>query len=106
VVLPISDRHLDYAASVRDRLKASGLRADLDERQEKIGYKIREAQLQKIPYMLVVGDKESAEGTVSVRSRSGGDLGPDSVDGFVRKARQEVSSKGKLPIGHAAPGAA
>ena len=77
VVLPISDRHLAYAASVRDQLKAGGLRADLDERQEKIGYKIREAQLQKIPYMLVVGDREAAEGTVSVRSRSGGDLGPD-----------------------------
>ena len=67
IVLPIADRHLDYAASVRDRLKAAGLRAELDERQEKIGYKIREAQLQKVPYMLVVGDRESAEGTVSVR---------------------------------------
>ena len=106
VVLPISDRHLAYAASVRDQLRAAGLRANLDERQEKIGYKIREAQLQKIPYMLVVGDKESAEGTVSVRSRSGGDLGPDAVDGFIRKAQQEVSSKGRTPIGQAAPGAA
>jgi threonyl-tRNA synthetase len=95
VVLPISDRHLDYAASIRDRLRAAGLRADLDERQEKIGYKIREAQLQKIPYMLVVGDKEVADGTVSVRSRSGGDLGPGTVDEFVGKARQETSSKGK-----------
>src|ERR1700704_1355580 len=95
VVLPISDRHLDYARSVRDGLEAAGLRVELDERQEKIGYKIREAQLQKIPYMLVVGDKEVAEGTVSVRSRSGGDLGPDTVDEFVRKARQETSSKGK-----------
>ena len=98
VVLPISDRHLAYAASVRDQLRAGGLRADLDERQEKIGYKIREAQLQKIPYMLVVGDKESAEGTVSVRSRSGGDLGPDQVDEFVRKARLEESSKGKIAV--------
>ena len=62
-------------ASVRDRLAAAGLRVELDERQEKIGYKIREAQLQKIPYMLVVGDREAAEGTVSVRSRTGGDLG-------------------------------
>ena len=98
VVLPISDRHLDYAASIRERLRAAGLRADLDERQEKIGYKIREAQLQKIPYMLVVGDKEVAEGAVSVRSRSGGDLGPDGVDEFVRKARLEMSSKGKTPV--------
>ncbi|MGC4081596.1 MAG: His/Gly/Thr/Pro-type tRNA ligase C-terminal domain-containing protein [Vicinamibacterales bacterium] len=56
-------------------LEAAGLRADLDERQEKIGYKIREAQLQKIPYMLVVGDREAAEGTVSVRTRTGGDQG-------------------------------
>ena len=69
-MLPIADRHLDYAASVRDRLAAAGLRVELDERQEKIGYKIREAQLQKIPYMLVVGDREAAEGTVSVRSRA------------------------------------
>jgi threonyl-tRNA synthetase len=106
VVLPISDRHLEYAGKVRDRLQAAGLRADLDERQEKIGYKIREAQLQKIPYMLVVGDKEVADGTVSVRSRSGGDLGPETVDGFVKNARQEVSSKGTMPLGEAAPGAA
>jgi len=106
VVLAISDRHLEYAGKVRDRLQAAGLRADLDERQEKIGYKIREAQLQKIPYMLVVGDKEVAESTVSVRSRSGGDLGPETVDGFVKKARQEVSSKGTMPLGEAAPGAA
>jgi threonyl-tRNA synthetase len=106
VVLAISDRHLEYAGKVRDRLQAAGLRADLDERQEKIGYKIREAQLQKIPYMLVVGDKEVTEGTVSVRSRSGGDLGPETVDGFVKKARQEVSSKGTMPLGEAAPGAA
>jgi threonyl-tRNA synthetase len=98
VVLPISDRHLAYAASVRDQLRAGGLRADLDERQEKIGYKIREAQLQKIPYMLVVGDKEVAEGTVSVRSRSGGDLGPETVGEFVRKARLEETSKGKTPV--------
>ena len=74
VVLPISDRHLAYAASVRDRLRDAGS-GDLDERQEKIGYKIREAQLQKVPYMLVVGDRESTEGTVSVRTRTGGDQG-------------------------------
>ena len=69
VVLPIADRHLEYAASVRDQLKAAGLRADLDERQEKIGYKIREAQLQKVPYMLVVGDREAA--TARCRCASG-----------------------------------
>src|SRR5438874_6458132 len=64
-ILPISDRHLPYAAAVRDQLTAAGLRVQLDERQEKIGYKIREAQLQKVPYMLVVGDRENAEGTVA-----------------------------------------
>jgi threonyl-tRNA synthetase len=93
IVLPISDRHLDYARSVQGRLLAAGLRAELDERQEKIGYKIREAQLQKVPYMLVVGDKESAEGTVSVRSRAAGDQGARPVDDFVRLAQHEVQQK-------------
>ena len=100
VVLPISDRHLTFAASVRDRLRAAGLRVDLDERQEKIGYKIREAQLQKIPYMLVVGDREHAEGTVSVRTRSGGDQGSSSIDTFVESAREEIASKGKNVVAH------
>jgi threonyl-tRNA synthetase len=96
VVLPISDRHLAYAASVRDRLARAGLCADLDERQEKIGFKIREAQLQKIPYMLVVGDREAADGTVSVRARTGGDQGASSIDAFVATAREEIAAKGKL----------
>jgi len=95
-VLPISDRHMQYAASVRDRLKAAGLRAELDERQEKIGFKIREAQLQKIPYMLVVGDRESAEGTVSVRTRAGGDQGASPIDAFIASAREEIAHKGKV----------
>src|SRR5216683_6205317 len=90
VVLPISDRHLAYGASVRDRLKAAGLRIELDERQEKIGYKIREAQVQKVPYMLVVGDRESAEGTVSVRTRTGGDQGANAIDRFIASARDET----------------
>ncbi len=94
VLLPIADRHAAYAASVRDRLAAAGLRVELDARQEKIGYKIREAQIQKIPYMLVAGDRETAEGTVSVRSRSGGDLGARSVDDFLAQALREVKSKG------------
>src|SRR5215471_14670584 len=94
VVLPIADRHAPYAASVRDRLKAAGLRADVDERQEKIGYKIREAQLQKVPYMLVIGDRESAEGTVSVRTRAGGDQGASPVDAFIASAREEIARKG------------
>jgi threonyl-tRNA synthetase len=95
VVLPISDRHLAYGASVRDQLVAAGLRAELDERQEKIGFKIREAQLQKIPYMLVVGDREAAEGTVSVRARAGGDLGARRLSDFVDAARGEIETKGK-----------
>jgi len=93
IVLPISDRHLAYAASVRDQLRAAGLRVQLDERQEKIGYKIREAQLQKVPYMLVVGDRESAEGTVSVRTRTGGDRGPSSVRDFVAQAKAEIARR-------------
>ena len=90
VVLPIADRHLPYAASVRGRVHAAGLRVVLDERQEKIGYKIREAQLQKVPYMLVVGDRESADGTVSVRERAGGDRGASSVDDFIAQAKDEI----------------
>src|SRR5437763_11294622 len=96
IVLPISDRHLAYGAAVRDQLTAAGLRAQLDERQEKIGFKIREAQLQKIPYMLVVGDRESAEGTISVRSRTGGDKGPSKVADFIATANREVATKEKL----------
>ena len=95
IVLPISDRHLDYARSTRDHLKSAGFRVELDERQEKIGFKIREAQLQKIPYMLVVGDRESADGTVSVRTRAGGDQGSRAVDAFITSAREEIAHKGK-----------
>jgi threonyl-tRNA synthetase len=75
-------------------LVAAGLRVKLDDRQEKIGYKIREAQLQKVPYMLVAGDREAAEGSVSVRSRSGGDLGARSVSAFVADAQGEIARKG------------
>jgi threonyl-tRNA synthetase len=95
IVLPIADRHLDYAGTVRDQLTAAGLRAKLDERQEKIGYKIREAQLQKVPYMLVVGDREEAEGTVAVRTRSGGDQGSSSLSDFIVRAQDEIATKGK-----------
>jgi threonyl-tRNA synthetase len=93
IVLPISDRHLAYAASVRDQLKAAGLRVELDERQEKIGYKIREAQLQKVPYMLVAGDRESSEGTISVRTRTGGDQGDSAIGDFIAKATEEIAKK-------------
>lgn len=95
-VLPIADRHVDYARQVRDRLTQAGLRVDVDDRQEKVNYKIREAQLQKIPYMLVVGDREAAEGTVSVRERTGGDKGSSPVSDFVTRALDEIATKGKL----------
>ena len=95
IVLPLADRHLGAAQAVQEAILAAGLRVDTDRRVEKIGYKIREAQLQKIPYMLVIGDREAAEGTVSVRSRAGGDLGARPVAEFVRDAALEVARKGK-----------
>jgi threonyl-tRNA synthetase len=97
VVLPIADRHLIYGASVRDQLQAGGLRVELDERQEKIGFKIREAQLQKVPYMLVVGDREADDGTVSMRTRTGGDQGAVPINDFMATALNEIATKGKLP---------
>jgi threonyl-tRNA synthetase len=93
VILPIADRHLEYANGVRERRAAAGVRVEVDARVEKIGYKIREAQLQKIPYMLVTGDREAAEGTVSVRSRSAGDLGGRSVEAFIADALDEIARK-------------
>jgi threonyl-tRNA synthetase len=96
VVLPISDRHREYAVNVQARLAAAGLRVELDDRPEKINYKIREAQLQKVPYMLVAGDRESAEGTIAVRSRSGGDLGARAVDAFISDALEEVRRKSRI----------
>ena len=93
ILLPIADRHFEYAERVRRRLAAAGLRVEVDGRQEKIGYKIREAQLQKIPYMLVVGDKEAADDTVAVRSRAAGDLGSTPVAVFVDAALEEVRQK-------------
>ncbi|MEO7193195.1 MAG: threonine--tRNA ligase [Vicinamibacterales bacterium] len=92
-LLPIADRHAEYCRGVVSRLRDAGVRAEVDERQEKIGYKIREAQLQKVPYMLVVGDREAAEGTVSVRSRAGGDLGARPVDAFLQAAVQEIADR-------------
>jgi threonyl-tRNA synthetase len=93
VVLPIADRHVEYAERVRQQLLAAGLRTELDARQEKINFKIRAAQLQKTPYMLVIGDREAADGAVAVRSRSKGDLGPRPVDAFVASALADVAAK-------------
>jgi threonyl-tRNA synthetase len=95
VVLPIADRHAEYARTVAARLEDAGLRVEVDDRQEKIGYKIREAQLQKIPYMLVTGDREVADGAVAVRSRTEGDLGSRTVDAFVEAAVAESRTKGR-----------
>jgi threonyl-tRNA synthetase len=104
VVLPIADRHVEYARNVEERLAAAGLRVALDARQEKINYKIREAQLQKIPYMLVVGDREAAEGTVGVRHRADGDRGAQRLDDFVAQAVREAAARrpdsGESPLRH------
>ena len=93
VVLPIADRHAEYAESVREQLAAAGLRVELDARQEKIGYKIREAQLGKVPYMLVAGDREAAAGSVAVRTRGGGDQGARPVGAFIAAALDEIQRK-------------
>ena len=93
IVLPITERQNEYAREVHRKLLASGARAEVDERNEKLQAKIRDAQLQKIPYMLVTGGKEAEAGTVSVRHRSKGDLGPRPVDEFVADLKQEVDSR-------------
>ena len=92
-VLPISDKYMDYAEKVLSDLKAEGIRAELDSRAEKIGYKIREAQMQKIPYMLVVGAKEEESGLVSVRSRFAGDEGQKQLGEFVASVKKEIADK-------------
>ncbi|MBR3354100.1 MAG: threonine--tRNA ligase [Oscillospiraceae bacterium] len=88
-VIPISEKHIDYAAKVKKALDEAGLRAEVDERNEKMGYKIREAQLQKIPYMFVVGDKEAENGTVSLRSRKDGDNGAVDLSDAIEKVSEE-----------------
>ena len=92
-VLPISDKHLEYGEKVYAALKDAGIRVEIDTRAEKIGYKIREAQMQKIPYMLVVGAKEEEEGKVSVRSRFAGDEGQKCLKDFLCDLKKEISGK-------------
>ena len=92
-ILPISDRHHEAANGLLEKLKAAGIRAAADLRNEKIGYKIREAQVEKTPYMLVMGDKEVEEGTVSVRLRGKGDIGTMSMDDFIKKVVYEDAQK-------------
>ncbi|HHX24989.1 MAG: threonine--tRNA ligase [Tepidanaerobacteraceae bacterium] len=90
-ILPISEKHMDYALQVKKSLQEAGLRVELDERNEKIGYKIREAQVQKLPYMLIVGDKEAENNTISVRTREKGDIGQSSIEDFVKEVISETS---------------
>ena len=91
--IPVSVRHHDYGQEVDRKLREAGLRCEFDERNEKVGYKIRDAQMQKIPYMLIVGDREAEEGTVSVRHRRDGDLGSMALDEFVSRVRAEIESR-------------
>jgi len=94
-VLPVTDRAHEYAKSLTQKLVDAGIRAEDDCRSEKLGYKIREAQMQKIPYMLVVGDRDMENGTVSVRTRKGEDLGAMTMDAFLSKCLSEIASKSK-----------
>jgi threonyl-tRNA synthetase len=93
VIIPISDRHLDYAKQVEADLKSDGLRVQVDARAERMNLKIREAQLQKVPYMLVIGDKEVGAGQVSIRLRTGEDLGKQSVPEFMALARAAIAAR-------------
>ena len=99
-VLPISDKYMDYAENVLAQLKDAGIRAELDSRAEKIGYKIREAQMQKVPYMLVVGAKEEESGLVSVRSRFEGDEGQKSTEEFIAALKEEIAQKIAREVKH------
>nr|WP_320145818.1 threonine--tRNA ligase [uncultured Anaeromusa sp.] len=92
-ILPITDRHMEYAKKVAKEMWGQDIRVTVDERNEKIGYKIREAQMQKIPYVLVVGDKEMENGTVAVRKRGEGDLGPQATDAFTQQLLAEIAAK-------------
>ena len=94
-VLPVTDRAHEYAKDLTQKLVDAGIRAEDDCRSEKLGYKIREAQMQKIPYMLVVGDRDMENGTVSVRTRKGEDLGAMTMDAFLSKCLSEIASKSK-----------
>jgi threonyl-tRNA synthetase len=93
IVLPISDRHLDYAHGVARELSDAGIRAEIDERTESVGKKIREAELRKIPYMLVVGDQEQADGAVAVRRHREGDTGAEPVSEFARRISAAILAR-------------
>ena len=90
--MPIADRHLDYAGQVADQLKAAGLRVEVDSRNERMNAKIRDAQMQKVPYMLVVGDREVEDGTASVRLRSGENLRAMRIEDLLSRMTDEVAT--------------
>ncbi len=92
-ILPITDRQIAYANELCDKMKAAGIRVSVDDRSEKIGYKIREAQMSKVPYMLVVGEKEMEAGQVAVRRRDKGDMGAVSADEFIATVCKEIEDK-------------
>jgi threonyl-tRNA synthetase len=92
-VLPITDRNLEYARAIETRLKEAGLRVTVDDRKEKVNLKIRDAQLQKVPFMLVVGDREQQNDSVSVRNRKHGDLGSKRVDDFLTDIQRLIAAK-------------
>ena len=92
-ILPIADRHVEYANEVKDRLLVEGIRVDVDDRSEKIGYKIREAQLSKVPYMLIIGDKEVENKEVGIRSREDGDIGASKLEDFIERINSDIKSK-------------
>ena len=94
-LLPIADRHLGYLEKVKKVLESKGIRCEIDDRSEKIGYKIREAQLEKVPYMILMGDKDIENGTISVRSRKDGDIGAMSLEDFIGKAMEEIETKAR-----------
>jgi threonyl-tRNA synthetase len=93
VLIPIADRHIEYARAVSDQLRKAGLRVMVDERSERMNAKIRDAQTQKIPYMLVVGDKEVENNEVALRLRGGENLGPMPVSVFIDRAKEEIDNK-------------
>jgi threonyl-tRNA synthetase len=95
MVLPIADRHVEYGNTVTGRLRAAGLRAELDARTESVARKIREAELRKVPYMLVVGDREEENGEVALREHGHGDSGSLPVEAFVKRLQEEVQSRAR-----------
>ena len=91
--LPIADRHQDYAREIMSKLQSAGIRCEIDDRSEKVGFKIRAAQMEKVPYMILVGDKDIEANTISVRSRKGGDEGATTVEEFLKRITEEVENK-------------